>query len=192
VLRRLTHVLVVGLAIVPASFTIAWAHPSTQPATATHLRIGQPQASLVASLVVKEGVQPMVPPPPPPPLPPPPPPLPPAVAEAAVTPPQSGGTRGQFPWGWCTWYVSSRRSVAWSGNAREWYAAARSLGFSVGAAPQVGAIMVSRESGYGHVAYVESVNGNSFTISEMNFHGFGVISQRHLTVGQVPLIGFIY
>jgi surface antigen len=52
--------------------------------------------------------------------------------------------------------------------------------------------MVSRESGYGHVAYVESVNGNSFTISEMNFHGFGVITQRHLTLGQVPLVGFIY
>ena len=109
-----------------------------------------------------------------------------------MTSPQSGGTRGQFPWGWCTWYVASRRSVAWSGNAGQWYAAARALGFAVGPTPRPGAIMVSRESGYGHVAYVESVSGNSFTISEMNFHGFGVISQRHLSLGQVPLIGFIY
>jgi surface antigen len=52
--------------------------------------------------------------------------------------------------------------------------------------------MVSRESAYGHVAYVESVSGNSFTISEMNFHGFGVVSQRRLSLGQVSLVGFIY
>jgi hypothetical protein len=189
VLRRLTHVLVLGLAVVPASITIAWAHPSTHPPT--RLRIAPRQADPVSPVVVKEAVQPIVPPPPPPPATPEPPP-PPAVAEAAATPPQPGGTRGQFPWGWCTWYVSSRRSIAWSGNAREWYAAARALGFGVGATPRVGAIMVSRESGYGHVAYVESVNGNTFTISEMNFHGFGVITQRHLTLGQVPLVGFIY
>jgi hypothetical protein len=189
--RRLTHVIVLGLAVVPASITLAWAHPQTQPPT--RLRLGEPPAALVSAVVVKEAVQPVVPPPPPPPPPPAPePPPPPAVAEAAATPPQSGGTRGQFPWGWCTWYVSSRRTVAWSGNANEWYWAARSQGLAVGSTPRVGAIMVSRESAYGHVAYVESVSGNSFTISEMNFHGFGVVSQRRLSLGQVSLVGFIY
>jgi hypothetical protein len=190
VLRRLTHLVVLGLAVVPASFTIAWAHPSTPPPT--RLRLGQPPAQMASAVVVKEAVQPMVPPPPPPPPPPPEPPPPPAVAEAAVSAPQSGGTRGQFPWGWCTWYVSSRRSVAWSGNAIAWYGAAIALGFPVGSVPRPGAIMVTRESGYGHVAFVESVSGNSFTVSEMNYKGFGVVSQRHLTPGSVPLVGFIY
>jgi surface antigen len=52
--------------------------------------------------------------------------------------------------------------------------------------------MVTWESGVGHVAYVESVSGGSFTISEMNYRGYGIISSRTLTPSSVPLIGFIY
>ena len=52
--------------------------------------------------------------------------------------------------------------------------------------------MVSRESWIGHVAYVESVSGNTFVVSEMNFRGFGIVDQRRITLGQIPLIGFIY
>ena len=32
----------------------------------------------------------------------------------------------------------------------------------------------------------------SFLVSEANFRGFGVTSQREITTRQVPLIGFIY
>ena len=52
--------------------------------------------------------------------------------------------------------------------------------------------MVTGESGWGHVAYVESVNGNTFTVSEMNYIGWGVYSTRTITTSQVPLYGFIY
>jgi surface antigen len=53
--------------------------------------------------------------------------------------------------------------------------------------------MVTNESGYGHVAYVESVNGDgSWTVSEMNYRGWDQVDQRTIRPGGVPLIGFIY
>jgi LysM repeat protein len=99
----------------------------------------------------------------------------------------------KFPWGWCTWYVSTRRNVTWAGDAYQWFANAQAQGYPVGSSPQAGSIMVTWESGLGHVAYVESVDPDgSWLVSEANFRGFGVTSQRVLKPGQVPLIGFIY
>jgi LysM repeat protein len=102
-----------------------------------------------------------------------------------------------FPWGWCTWYVATRRPVTWHGNAYEWYGNARAMGFPVGSQPKVGAIMVTTESpiGLGHVSYVETVySDGSWLISEMNFGMFGVTDQRLIHPGQLrgALIGFIY
>lgn len=99
----------------------------------------------------------------------------------------------RFPWGWCTWYVSTRFNVTWVGDAYQWYGNARAQGYPVGPSPQAGGIMVTWESGLGHVAYVESVNPDgSWLVSEANFRGFGVTDQRLIKPGQVPLIGFIY
>lgn len=98
-----------------------------------------------------------------------------------------------FPYGYCTYYVAQKRAVNWGGNAREWYGNAQATGHTVGSAPRVGAIMVTSESYYGHVAYVESVNPNgSFTVSEMNYAGWEVVNYRTISAGSVPLIGFIY
>ncbi|GAC1657487.1 MAG: LysM peptidoglycan-binding domain-containing protein [Candidatus Dormibacteraceae bacterium] len=98
-----------------------------------------------------------------------------------------------FSWGWCTWYVATRRNVTWLGDAGQWYGNAAAQGYPVGHTPLPGAIMVTWESGWGHVAYVESVNADgSFLVSEMNFRGFGVTSQRTIRPGGVPLIGFVY
>lgn len=127
----------------------------------------------------------------------------PAPAPAAPTPAPTSKTRtrvasysgssyNRFPYGWCTYHVASRRNIPWSGNAGQWYGNARAAGYAVGRAPAAGAIMVTGESGYGHVAYVESVSGNSFTVSEMNYIGWGITSSRTITTGSVPLIGFIY
>ena len=53
--------------------------------------------------------------------------------------------------------------------------------------------MVTRESGWGHVALVESVNGDgSWTVSEMNFVAWNVVDRRTIFPGQVPVVGFIY
>ena len=99
----------------------------------------------------------------------------------------------KFPWGWCTWYVSTRRNVTWVGDAYQWFANAQVQGYPVGSSPQAGSVMVTWESGLGHVAYVESVDTDgSWLVSEANFRGFGVTSQRVIKPGQVPLIGFIY
>jgi LysM repeat protein len=101
---------------------------------------------------------------------------------------------GRFYYGYCTWYVASRRNVPWTGNAWEWFGNAKAMGFATGQEPQPGAIMVTWESWVGHVAYVESVNADgSFTVSEMNYKGWGVIDTRTLkSTKDVPLIGFVY
>jgi LysM repeat protein len=100
-----------------------------------------------------------------------------------------------FPPGWCTYYVATKRNVTWRGDAWQWYLNAQKMGFAVGAKPKAGAIMVTWESSLGHVAYVESVNADgSWTVSEMNFVAFDVISTRTIKPGQLgaKLVGFIY
>ena len=121
-----------------------------------------------------------------------------ATQTAAVVPvfnPVSGGpVSNHFPGGYCTWYVAGRRDIPWFGNAIDWWQNAQPYGYAEGSQPQVGSIMVTRESVvYGHVAYVESVNKDgSWTVSEMNFVGWNVKSLRSIRPGQVPLVGFIY
>jgi surface antigen len=89
--------------------------------------------------------------------------------------------------------VATRRSVTWLGNAFEWYGNAGAQGLPEGQTPRPGAIMVTWESGWGHVAYVEQVfPDGSWKVSEMNFVGFAVVSSRTIKPGGVPLIGFIY
>jgi surface antigen len=98
-----------------------------------------------------------------------------------------------FAYGYCTWYVANRRYIPWMGNAIEWWPNAQPYGYAEGALPAVGAVMVTRESPIGHVAYVESVNGDgSWTVSEMNYSGWNVVDRRTIHPGGVPLVGFIY
>lgn len=104
-----------------------------------------------------------------------------------------GLTAHRFPYGYCTYYVSQKRFVPWSGNAIAWLAGAKIFGYATGSTPQAGSIMVTAEGGrVGHVAYVESVNDSSFTVSEMNYRGFGTVSSRTIPIGQSPALGFIY
>ena len=124
-----------------------------------------------------------------------------ARAAAVVSAPAVTAAKwsGQGPWpnhftyGYCTWYVANRRYVPWFGNAIDWWPNARPYGYAEGATPRVGAIMVTRESGYGHVAYVEAVySDGSWMVSEMNFTGWDQVDRRTIHPGQVPLVGFIY
>jgi peptidoglycan DL-endopeptidase CwlO len=102
------------------------------------------------------------------------------------------GAGHRFPYGYCTWYVAQRKYVPWGGNAISWLANARAFGKATGRTPQPGAIVVTGESRWGHVAVVESVKGNSFTVSEMNYVGFGKKSTRTLSAGSGVVKGFIY
>ena len=98
-----------------------------------------------------------------------------------------------FPYGYCTWYVAQKRGcIPWGGNAGAWLANARAYGYSTGSEPVPGAIMVTRESWWGHVAYVESISGNSVTISEMNKHGWGRTNYRTLNKSSWVIRGYIY
>jgi surface antigen len=78
------------------------------------------------------------------------------------------------------------------GNARSWLSSARRDGYAVGSVPKAGAIVVTTDSILGHVAYVESVSGNSILVSEMNYEGFGIISRRSIPIGSPIIRGYIY
>ncbi len=104
----------------------------------------------------------------------------------------SYGSAGRFPYGYCTWYVASRRHVGWLGNAGDWLYNARAAGYATGYSPQAGSIMVTSESGWGHVAYVESVGAGTVTISEMNYNGWGVVNSRTLSTSSGVIRGYIY
>lgn len=108
--------------------------------------------------------------------------------------PRYSGGSGGWPYGYCTWYAASARGdVTWRGNAGQWYWNARAQGRAVGSTPVPGAIVCTWESGWGHVGIVSGVHGGGgFTITEMNYAGWGVVSQRTVSVGSIPLIGFIY
>ena len=93
-----------------------------------------------------------------------------------------------YPAGQCTWYAWSRRpDLPWfsgeAGNAKNWISSARARGIPTGTAPATGAIVVFApgQDGagyYGHVAYVESVNGSSITIAEANYNGYPAVHKR--------------
>jgi surface antigen len=120
------------------------------------------------------------------------------VAARAIGP-VTGAANG-FTYGYCTWWVAHKRYVPWRGNAAQWWWNARPFGYAEGAAPRAGAIMVmgvSSTSPDGHVAYVESVNGDgSFVVSEMNWWGvpgggWGRVDYRTVT-SMRGILGFIY
>lgn len=126
----------------------------------------------------------------------------PAVAASTSTAKPTGISWGgkykagiHFPEGYCTAYVARKRG-GWRtlGNAGEWLGNAKAAGVPTGSTPIVGAIMVTNESGWGHVAYVESVDeaNKKFTVSEMNYQGFGITSRRTLPYNFSRIKGFIY
>lgn len=103
---------------------------------------------------------------------------------------RAGSYANGYAYGYCTYYVATRRGVPSSwGNANAWYYNAQASGYSVGYAPRPGAIAQTSGGwgGYGHVAYVESVNGDMVTVSEMNYAGWNRTTSR-----TVPASSFRY
>jgi surface antigen len=97
-----------------------------------------------------------------------------------------------FSYGWCTYYVASKREIPWHGNANRWLFNAGGMGFETAHKPLIGAVMVTSESGYGHVAFVEDFTDNTVTVSEMNFAGWAVISSRTISRDSHLIEGYIY
>lgn len=72
---------------------------------------------------------------------------------------------GWYPVGQCTWWVWTKRPVGFWNDATRWLEQARQDGYATGTIPETGAIAWR----YGHVAYVESVDGNKILVSEANY-----------------------
>lgn len=94
----------------------------------------------------------------------------------------------------CTWYVASRfpRIAQHLGNAINWIPNARKQGYTILAKPAPDTVVVygTKYSPLGHVAVVDRVNGDgTFQVSEMNYVGLNVTSQRTSTMNGV--LGFI-
>jgi surface antigen/peptidoglycan hydrolase CwlO-like protein len=114
----------------------------------------------------------------------------------------SSGTCGnRFAFGYCTWYVATRRCIPWLGNAWDWWRNAAAMGYAEGQVPERGAVVVWGRSGSspdGHVAYVEAVGpdggvpAGSFLVSEMNYRGWDQVDYRTVKIGSPGILGFIY
>lgn len=110
-----------------------------------------------------------------------------------------------WPYGYCTYWANYRYHqltgnwVQWHGNADQWVAGARMAGWNVSTTPHVYSIIVLMDgvqgaSYVGHVAVVESANGNVAHTSNMNWYtnggGFGIVSYYDFTAG--PGVYFIW
>ncbi len=113
--------------------------------------------------------------------------------------------------GYCTWGAQEQIHVhtgyyikALTGNAETWANQAEAAGWTVVSEAQPHSIAVFNSSlvgGVGHVAWVDAVNGNNITITEMNT-GYGATASNGYrttgfhefdtrTVGQAPGMSYI-
>jgi surface antigen len=116
-----------------------------------------------------------------------------AIPSAPLTPTKiahpPGTWRNGYAYGNCTYYVAAKRSVprGW-GHARTWKPRAEASGYKTGNVAAVGAIAWTPFGRYGHVAYVEAVNGNQVTISEMNYVRWNRVNTRTVPAGSFQYI----
>lgn len=107
-------------------------------------------------------------------------------ARSRLTVPSIAGNR--YAYGYCTWYAYNRRvqlglpvANRW-GNANTWDTSAAVAGYTVDRIPSVGAIFQTDAGYYGHVGIVEEIYANgSIRVSEMNYAGWNVISERTIS-----------
>ena len=107
------------------------------------------------------------------------------------------GQSHSYPWGQCTWWVAQQRPIPSWGNANTWISNAAASGYSVCPGryciPRAGAVIYLKgHRVFGHVGYVEKVEGDQVVFSEMNYIGLGVRTLRYLPVGSSLIQGYIY
>ncbi|MDO4979207.1 MAG: CHAP domain-containing protein [Candidatus Saccharibacteria bacterium] len=93
-----------------------------------------------------------------------------------------------MPYGWCTWYAWGRRAQLGGkytlpgglGNASTWDNSLAGS-FYIDGTPRAGDVIQTDYGQYGHVGYVESVNGDYITISDMNgLAGWGRVGYQNI------------
>ena len=110
----------------------------------------------------------------------------PSVPRAAFT------ASNKFARGQCTDYVARQVKVTWRGNANMWMRNAGAQGYKVDQNPVAGAIIQTNESRWGHVGYIESVNGKMVTFSEWNYKGPYIKTVRTLSMDDSRVKGIIH
>jgi hypothetical protein len=108
----------------------------------------------------------------------------------------SSGYASAFPAGECTSWAAKNHPVLWNGNANEWLSAARTVGAFTSSTPSLGAIVVYAaatpyDRAFGHVAIVTDVGLGTYTVSEMNYLGHGVVDARTVQWPDGHVEGFI-
>lgn len=106
-----------------------------------------------------------------------------------------------YAFGYCTFYAFNRRAELgkpigsnW-GNAVSWASYARAAGVPVDKTPRAGDVFQvgGGWGGLGHVGVVERVNADgSIYVSEMNYAGWNIISNRTIPAGQVGSYSYIH
>jgi len=94
---------------------------------------------------------------------------------------------------WVAYRVKSRGGFVPGGlgNANTWDDRAPNYGFTVSSTPRVGAAAVSNNGFYGHVMYVEAVNGNgTITISDYNRAGTGKYDTATISAAGLRFVYF--
>lgn len=94
---------------------------------------------------------------------------------------------------WVAYRVKLRggHAPAGLGNANTWDDRAPSYGYKVGSTPKVGAAAVSNAGYYGHVMYVEAVNGDgTITISDYNRAGTGTYNTSNISPAGLRFVYF--
>lgn len=108
-----------------------------------------------------------------------------------------------YSYGYCTWWAANRREQIGKpiprnfGNANTWASLAQSAGFAVDGSPRTGDVLWHKNTyiagGYGHVAFVESVNPDgSILVSDMNYGGWNTVTQRTIKPSEFGLYLFIH
>lgn len=108
-------------------------------------------------------------------------------------------TGNKYAFGNCTYWAAQRRAQigkpipnTW-GDAYLWAGRARRDGFAVDHTPTPGAIMQTSGGGLGHVAFVESVDGDgTWHISEMNVIGLNQVDYRIMPARTAAYYNFIH
>ena len=96
---------------------------------------------------------------------------------------------GYYQWGWCTYgaWQMTGWAGAW-GDAKFWDDNARRDGHVVSSTPAVGAIFVDNSGHYGHVGVVVGVSGDTVTVRDMNYSGFGEWTTRQVNASRYVYI----
>ena len=100
----------------------------------------------------------------------------------------------------CTWYAYERRAElgrpigSFWGNAYSWASSARAAGFLVNQDPQPGSVFQTSfgGGGYGHVGIVERVDDQNIYVSDMNYAGYNVVSNRTIPRSALGGYNFIH